>query len=70
VARAGLEERGQIMSKEVVKVEHKVSVAVFTFRDDNFEGEGREDDNYRWTSKKKSNEKPFHNSLMNHIIFE
>jgi len=41
--RDGLEERGQIMSKEV-KVEHKVSVAVFTSRDGHFEVEGREDD--------------------------
>lgn len=44
VARAGLEERGQISSKQEVKVEHKVSVAVFTSRDENCEGEGREDD--------------------------
>jgi len=35
VARTGLEERGQILSKEEVKVEHKVSIAVFTSRDEN-----------------------------------
>jgi len=36
VAHAGLEE---IMSKEEAKVEHKVSVEVFTSRDANFVGE-------------------------------
>ena len=41
VARAGLEERGQIMSREEVRVEHRVSVAVFTSRDENCEGGGR-----------------------------
>ncbi len=33
--RAGLEERGQMSSRQVVKVEHKVSVAAFTSRDEN-----------------------------------
>ena len=32
------------MSREEVRVEHKVSVAVFTSRDENCEGGGREDD--------------------------
>ena len=44
VARAGLEDRGQMLSKEEVRMEHKVSVAVFTSRDEKCEGEGREDD--------------------------
>ncbi len=30
--RAGLEERGQMSSRQEVKVEHKVSVAAFTSR--------------------------------------
>ncbi len=34
-ARAGLEERGQMSSRQEVKVEHKVSVAAFTSRDVN-----------------------------------
>ncbi len=32
--RAGLEESGQMSFRQVVKVEHKVSVAVFTSRDE------------------------------------
>ena len=44
MARAGLDDREQILSREEVNVEHKVSVAVFTSRDANCEGEGREDD--------------------------
>ncbi len=32
--RAGLEERGQMLSRQEVKVEHKVSVAAFTSRDE------------------------------------
>ncbi len=36
-ARAGLEERGQMSSRQEVKVEHKVSVAAWV-------GEGREED--------------------------
>ncbi len=43
-ARAGLEERGQMPSIEEVKVEHKVSVAAFTSRDEKWVGEGREED--------------------------
>ncbi len=31
-------------SRQVVKVEHKVSVAVFTSRDEKLVGEGREED--------------------------
>ncbi len=42
--RAGLEERGQMSSRQVVKVEHKVSVAAFTSRDEKCVGEGREED--------------------------
>ncbi len=42
--RAGLEERGQISSRQEVKVEHKVSVAAFTSRDEKCVGEGREED--------------------------
>ncbi len=43
-ARAGLEERGQMLSRQEVKVEHKVSVAAFTSRDEKWVGEGREED--------------------------
>ncbi len=43
-ARAGLEERGQMSSRQEVKVEHKVSVAAFTSRDVKWVGEGREED--------------------------
>ncbi len=42
--RAGLEERGQMSSRQEVKVEHKVSVAAFTSRDEKWVGEGREED--------------------------
>jgi len=42
VTRAGLEERGQMLSKNEVRMEHKVSVALFTSRDEKCEG--REDD--------------------------
>ncbi len=42
--RAGLEERGQMSSRQVVKVESKVSVAAFTSRDEKCVGEGREED--------------------------
>ncbi len=44
IVRAGLEERGQMSSGQEVKVEHKVSVAAFTSRDDKWVNEGREDD--------------------------
>ncbi len=44
VARAGLEERGHILSRQEVKVEHKVSVAAFTSRAEKWVGEGREED--------------------------
>ncbi len=43
-AHAGLEERGHIWSRQEVKVEHKVSVAVFTSRAEKWVGEGREED--------------------------
>ncbi len=42
--RAGLEDRGQMSSRQEVKVEHKVSVAAFTSRDEKWGGEGREED--------------------------
>ncbi len=42
--RAGLEERGQMLSRQEVKVKHKVSVAAFTSRDKKWVGEGREED--------------------------
>ncbi len=42
--RAGLEERGQMSSRQEVKVEHKVSVAALTSRDEKWVGEGREED--------------------------
>ncbi len=41
-AHAGLEERGHILSRQEVKVEHKVSVAAFTSSDEKWVGEGRE----------------------------
>ncbi len=52
-ARAGLEERGQMSSRQEVKVEHKVSVAAFTSRDVKWVGEGREEDTTeeRWWGK-------------------
>ncbi len=37
-------ERGQMSSRQEVKVEHKVSVAEFIFRDEKWVGEGREED--------------------------
>ncbi len=43
-ARDGLEERGQISSRQEVRVEHKVSVAAFTSRVEKWVGEGREED--------------------------
>ncbi len=43
-ARAGLEERGQISSRQEVTVQHKVSVAAFTSRVEKWVGEGREED--------------------------
>ncbi len=43
-ACAGLEKRGHIWSRQEVKVEHKVSVAVFTSRAEKRVGEGREED--------------------------
>ncbi len=43
-ARAGLEERGQIRSRQEVKVENKVLVAVFTCRAEKWVGEEREED--------------------------
>jgi len=42
-AHVGLKERGQISSRQEVKVEHKVSVAAFTSRDEKWVGEGREE---------------------------
>ncbi len=38
-ARAGLEERGHIRSRQEVKVENKVSVAAFTSRAEKWVGE-------------------------------
>ena len=53
-ARAGLEERGQISSRQEVKVEHKASVAAFTSRDEKWVGEGREEDTTeeRWEGER------------------
>ncbi len=42
-ARAGLEERQHIWSRQEVKMKHKVSVAVFTSRAEKWVGEGREE---------------------------
>ncbi len=52
--RAGLEERGQMSSRQEVKVEHKVSVAAFTSRDEKWVGEGREEDTTeeRWEGER------------------
>ncbi len=52
--RAGLEERGQMSSRQEVKVEHKVSVAAFTSRDEKLVGEGREEDTTeeRWEGER------------------
>ncbi len=41
-ACAVLEERGQILSRQEFKDEHKLSVAAFTSRDEKWVGEGRE----------------------------
>ncbi len=43
-ARADLEERGHIWSRQEVKVEHKMSVAAFTSRAEKWVGEEREED--------------------------
>ncbi len=43
-ARADLEERGQMLYRQEVKVEHKVSVAAFTPRDEKWVCEEREED--------------------------
>ncbi len=53
-ARAGLEERGQMSSRQEVKVEHKVSVAAFTSRDVKWVGEGKEEDT---TEKRREGER-------------
>ncbi len=52
--RTGLYERGQMSSRQEVKVEHKVSVAVFTSRDEKWVGEGREEDTTeeRWEGER------------------
>ncbi len=52
--RAGLEERGQMSSRQEVKVEHKLSVAAFTSRDEKWVGEGREEDTTeeRWEGER------------------
>ncbi len=52
--RAGLEERGQMSSRQEVKVEHKVSVAAFTSRYEKWVGEGREEDTTeeRWEGER------------------
>jgi len=54
VTFAGLVERGQMLSKDKVRMEHEVSVAVFTSRDEKCEGEGREDDTAeeRWDGER------------------
>ncbi len=53
---AGLEERGQMLSRQEVKVEYKVSVAAFTSRDEKWVGEGREEDTTeeRWEGERES----------------
>ncbi len=43
-ARAGLEEREQMSSRKEVKVDHKVSVAAFTSRDEKWAGKERKED--------------------------
>ncbi len=52
--RAGLGERGQMLSRQEVKVEHKVSVAAFTSRDEKWICEGREEDTTeeRWEGER------------------
>ncbi len=52
--RAGLENRGQMSSRQEVNVEHKVSVAAFTSRDERWVGEGREEDTTeeRWEGER------------------
>ncbi len=44
VARAGLDERGQKLSKQDVRVEQRVSVARFVSSAENWEGEGSADE--------------------------
>ncbi len=44
VVRAGLEDKGQTVSKQDVRVEQKVSVALLASRDDNCLGGGSEDE--------------------------
>ncbi len=45
-------------SRQVVKVEHKVSVAAFTSRDEKWVGEGREEDTTeeRWEGERERRE--------------
>ncbi len=43
MVRAGLEDKGQKMSKDI-RVEQKVSVAMLAYRDDNCLGGGSEDE--------------------------
>ncbi len=52
--RAGLDEKGQMSSRQEVKVEHKVSVAAFTSRFEKWVGEGREEDTteVRWKGER------------------
>ncbi len=52
--RAGLEERGQMLSRQEVKVEHKVSVAAFTSSDEKWVGKEREEDitEERWEGER------------------
>ncbi len=53
-ARAGLDERGQKSTRQEVNVEHKMSVAAFTSRDEKWVGEGREEDTTeeRWEGER------------------
>ncbi len=44
MVQAGLEDKGQTVSKQDVRVEQKVSVALFSSRDDNCLGGGSEDE--------------------------
>ncbi len=44
VVRAGLEDKGQKVSKQDIRVEQKVSVALLASRDDNCLGRGSEDE--------------------------
>ncbi len=62
VVRAGLEDKGQKVSKQDIRVEQKVSVALFASRDDNCLGGGSEDETIA-DSQEGESERKLHRKL-------